>query len=363
MKPKLFYGGQPGDGYGWGVCNRHLIQEFQNYYAVETLTPQSKDWDNPQLPGILWTPIRNESLHSTCPARGLRTIGYTFFENLLPISAAYAAHHYDLIFAGSTWCTERLRAAGIPNTATLIQGIDAQIFNAEGGEVPPDSPFTIFSGGKMELRKGQDLVIRAVHVLQQRYADVRLVCAWHNAWPESLQTMASSPYLRFELGTGSWPQQVTHLCAVNGLNPTVLRAMPNLSQEKLAGLYRKTHLGLFPNRCEGGTNLVMMEYMACGRPVIASNWSGHTDILTPENSYALRPARSLQVKNRAGDLVADWSEPDLEELVEKLDFAYHHRDELGEKGESAGTHLTKFTWAETARKAHLMIGGESDTFP
>ncbi len=41
----------------------------------------------------------------------------------------------------------------------------------------------VFSGGKFELRKGQDVVIRAYRVLQDRHPDVMLVNAWFNPWP------------------------------------------------------------------------------------------------------------------------------------------------------------------------------------
>ena len=36
----------------------------------------------------------------------------------------------------------------------------------------------------------------------------------------------------------------------------------------MAGVYRNSDVGLFSNRCEGGANLVLMECMACGKPVV-----------------------------------------------------------------------------------------------
>ena len=42
----------------------------------------------------------------------------------------------------------------------------------------------VFSGGKFELRKGQDVVIRAYRVLEDRHPDVMLVNAWFNPWPD-----------------------------------------------------------------------------------------------------------------------------------------------------------------------------------
>ena len=47
-----------------------------------------------------------------------------------------------------------------------------------------------------------------------------------------------------------------------------------LEQEDLAEVMNKTDIGIFPNRVEGGTNLVLMEYLACGKPVIASYGTG-----------------------------------------------------------------------------------------
>ena len=47
--------------------------------------------------------------------------------------------------------------------------------------------FVIFSGGKFEYRKGQDIVIRAVKVMQERHQDVVLINAWVNAWQQSFE--------------------------------------------------------------------------------------------------------------------------------------------------------------------------------
>ena len=45
-------------------------------------------------------------------------------------------------------------------------------------------------------------------------------------------------------------------------------------------VYQNTDVGIFPSRCEAGTNLVMMEYMACGKPAIATVGTGLTVRLT-----------------------------------------------------------------------------------
>ena len=165
----------------------------------------------------------------------------------------------------------------------LIQGIDPQLFHPTGEE-PDDERFILFSGGKFELRKGQDLVLRAFKALQDKYPDLWLVNCWYNLWPESMRLMESSRHIRFEAHAGPWQEVMRRTYALNGLDASRIVTCDLMSPELLPELYRHTHLGVFPNRCEGGTNLVLMEYMACGRPAIVSYASGHTDVVTESNA-------------------------------------------------------------------------------
>jgi hypothetical protein len=53
-------------------------------------------------------------------------------------------------------------------------------------------------GGKLELRKGQDLVVAAFRVFRQRHPEARLIVAWHNSWLGHMRTIARSPHTRGE---------------------------------------------------------------------------------------------------------------------------------------------------------------------
>ena len=66
--------------------------------------------------------------------------------------------------------------------------------NPVGTELLPGR-FVVFSGGKLELRKGQDIVVAAFRAFVERHPDAVLVNAWHNAWPKlakSIQVGASA---------------------------------------------------------------------------------------------------------------------------------------------------------------------------
>jgi glycosyltransferase involved in cell wall biosynthesis len=351
----LFFAGQPGEAYGWGICNKYLLRELAKLTCVRAISETSAEWHSQSLPGDLFTPLQDHDLNPATPAHGFRNYGYTFFEHELTDKAVVNAQRFDAVFAGSTWCRQRLQEKGIANGVVLIQGIDTELFHVD--PIPgTDAQFLVFSGGKFELRKGQDLVLRAMQHLQQKYPDIMLVNAWFNQWPASLQTMVSSPHIRFEARPGSWLEQMRHLYCLNGLTPDRVITMPLLPQAKMAQIYHLTDVGLFPNRCEGGTNLVMMEYMACGKPVIATYGSGHCDVITEANALLLKSLRPFNVLHPSGQLQARWHEPFLDEIIAQVEYAYHHRDHVRRLGLQAAENLKQFTWERTARTIVRTLG-------
>jgi glycosyltransferase involved in cell wall biosynthesis len=239
---------------------------------------------------------------------------------------------------------------GIRNCGVLIQGIDPNLFYPFEEEREESERFVIFSGGKFELRKGQDLVLKAFQILQDKYPDMWLVNCWFNIWPESMRLMSHSSHIRFEAHPGSWQETMQHTYALNGLDASRIVTCDLMPAELQRELYRNTDIGVFANRCEGGTNLVLMEYMACGKPVIAAYTSGHRDILTEGNAVLLKDLKDYPIKGSKRQLVARWQEPSLGELIERIEWAYHHRDEIRRLGRNAGEDLKHFTWEACARR-------------
>jgi glycosyltransferase involved in cell wall biosynthesis len=94
--------------------------------------------------------------------------------------------------------------------------------------------------------------------------------------------------------------------------------------------------------------------MACGKPAIASYNSGHLDVLTNENSLPIRAQSPLTMNDDQGPC-ARWQEPSLDETIEKLEWAYNHRDELQRIGDRAGTDLSRFTWRRAAEQFYALL--------
>ena len=317
---KLYFLGKPGDGYGWGVANANLIRELSKLCNVVLDTSSRAEFDAP-----VFMPVVDAALTPSRKVKAPRQIGYCFTEWPLDVNAAITAKRYDVLFAGSDWNTEKLKAVGIKQAETLVQGVDFDKFKP----CPPSERkgFVVFSGGKYEFRKGQDYVIAAMRHFMKQHADVVLLAAWHNPWPQTMESMKNSWLVK-------WGDEF------NGLPMDRVFRFPALPNDKVQSIYAQSHIGLFPNRCEAGTNMVMCEYMATSRPVIATYAHGHKDVL--DDSQYL-------VKN--GDLdAAGWFNPPVSDIIHQLETAYNNRAELQAKGEQARKLIERFTWADAAKK-------------
>ncbi len=334
-----------GENFGWGVCSKYLIKEVQQLTKVQIFNSAG---DTLVFNGTIFHALQGADLKTLHTVRGKQNIGYTFFENELSDESIENGKQLDLILGGSIWNRNKLKEKGFAAAECLIQGIDETIFYPRDN-IRKDSLFTIFSGGKFELRKGQDLVLRAVSILQQKYSDVILVNAWFNIWLGTMTSMRQSKHIYFNPRGNDWLEFVANLCIDNKLDLSRVITLPLTNNNLLPDIYSKTDIGLFPNRCEGGTNLVLMEYMACGKPVIASYNSGHTDVLTNQNSLPLLEQNPYYLYDENNNnLIADWRESSLDEIVSKLEWAYHHRQEINTIGNAADEFMKSFTWKKSA---------------
>ncbi len=347
-KDNLFLALSAGENFGWGVCSKYLNKEVPKIYKDTTVWDFQKYGDvEKEVDGTVFHALTGLEFESLSKLWGKKNIGYTFFENELIDQSLENSKKYDLVLGGCTWCCDKMEEKGIANTEVLIQGIDPDIFYPIDEEKDEDL-FVIFSGGKFELRKSQDLVLKAIKILQQKYSDIVLVNAWYNMWPQTMELVAHSKHIKFELKGDKWIDKMNHLYEINDIDKSKVLTYELIPNKELREFYKQTDIGLFPNRCEGGTNLVLMEYMACGKPVVGAYTSGHKDVLTEQNSLLLKEMipHKIFYDNK---LWADWEEPKLEEIIAQIEYAYHNRKEIKKLGKQAGEDMKNFTWADSAK--------------
>jgi glycosyltransferase involved in cell wall biosynthesis len=130
-----------------------------------------------------------------------------------------------------------------------------------------------------------------------------------------------------------------------------LGPVPNAGMGQLV---READVALFPNRCEGGTNLVAMECMASGVPTILAANTGHLDLvdggcIVLERQGAVRPTGHF-----AG--TEGWGESDVEEVLEALEWAYARRGEAAEVGAAGALSMRGLTWSHQVDQLLEAVG-------
>ncbi len=276
---------------------------------------------------------------------GEPTVAMIFFENTwLTPDAIAKAKSYDLIVGGSTWNAEVLKSYGLNHVAAIFQGIDPTIFHPAPKSNLFADRFVIFSGGKLEYRKGQDIEIAAFKGFQQRHSEALLLTAWHNFWP---QFMAGLEQTGNVVGLPQVTQdkrlRITEWLVANGIPGEAVIDIGPLPNHLVGQIIREADVAVFTNRCEGGTNLAAMECLACGIPTIISGNTGHLDIIAEDHCYPLRKQDAVQ-PTAIFPGVEGWGESDVEEVVENLEKVYNDREAAKKRGQAAVAFMQDLTW-------------------
>ena len=288
--------------------------------------------------------------------KGRANVGVVFLESTkLDSEAVERARGMDRLLAGSSWNRALLRAHGLETVETVLQGVDPALFHPAPRRGFLADRFLVFSGGKLERRKGQDLVLAAFRIFAARHPDALLATAWRSFLPQvarSLDVSALAAPVPFH-ADGQF--DVAGWATASGVPPRQMLDLGLIPNAALPPILREMDVALFPNRCEGGTNLVAMEAMACGVPTILSRNSGHLDLIEHGNCYPLLRQDALTGDEGGLDGLDGWGESDVEEILEALEAAYADRDEARRRGLRGAETLARMTWAQTAQQVKAAI--------
>lgn len=279
---------------GWGVNGANLARHASlagwQVYADggidwSTLPPwwRLEGWDVlPHVKGMRYTSALYAAGNGVAPhiEPGLadRFLIETFLEDTAKITPdvvdAYNAAH--AVIVGSWWNYTLLRDAGVTNLALIHQGADTAGLMG----VPEQERRFIFSGGKLEQRKAQDVVIAAFREYLTVDRDAVLVTAWQNPWLRTVQGIDASGHVRgippFRPGTQTL--DVAGWCEKNGIprkNVVDLGVLPSYA---LQSAIASCHLAIQVSRAEGGVPLPALEALAHGVPVLTVDGTGTADL-------------------------------------------------------------------------------------
>lgn len=128
-------------------------------------------------------------------------------------------------------------------------------------------------------------------------------------------------------------------------------------QETLREFYSSQHVLISTSRGEG-KNLPALEFLSTGGTVIATNWGGHTQWLSPTIGYPLSFSLS-PVSPKTPECL--WAKADKDHLKQLMLHAYTHRDELARKGDTAARLIPQMcAWPTAIDRLMTRVGELSE---
>ena len=186
---------------------------------------------------------------------GTPNVGRCIFEDTRLEKLDDKLANCDVVLCASRWNADMLKAKTSKRVEIIYEGVDTTLFRP--GPRPgllDQSKFYIFSGGKVEYRKGHDLVLLAFKEFSRRHDDAVLVTAWHSPWPQLSVGFKGKLNAPLELAADG-TIHVKKWVASNGINPDKVIEIKQIANPLMPGVLCDMDCALFPSRAEACTNL------------------------------------------------------------------------------------------------------------
>jgi len=128
----------------------------------------------------------------------------------------------------------------------------------------------------------------------------------------------------------------------------------NIEYKKMVDLYNIGNVFVSPTRAEA-FNLPCLEACACGLPVITTAYGGQTDYIEDMKNGLLVTYDLSEVEHDVQYEGCSWAVPDIQDLREKLRYAYDHPKEIERMSKEALKTAKDYQWKNTAEKIKELI--------
>lgn len=312
---------------GLWVIGGPEVYNQEDYQLIQQGLATARMWDNKAPCVKIW----HQHDMAQFAGKGKR-IGFPFFElDKFSKQEKHSLNSLDSIFVTSNWAKEIiLSETDIKEVGVIPLGVDLKIFSEKEHNYTDKTIF--FNCGKWEIRKGHDILVEIFNNAFEKEDNVEL-------W-----MMCSNPFLSQE-EQNAW----ISLYKTSKLGDKI-KILPRVkTHEEVYNIMKSVDCGIFPSRAEGW-NLELLEVMACGKDVIATNYSAHTEFCNSNNSHLVEIKEQEVAYDGKWFLgnVGSWAKISSEEIE---CFVSHMRDVHKNKTKNTNGVLTarQFTWQQSAR--------------
>lgn len=245
----------------------------------------------------------------------------------------------DKLFACSNWAKNVIEDQ-VPeqegNVSVVPLGVDTNIFQPCKSL---DNDKTIFGNfGKFETRKGHDVLPEIFNKAFEKDDNVILTMMPHN-------------FFLTQEETNEWVNKYKN----TKLGDKILFFNRQKSQKMVYNIMSQIHCGIFPSKAEGW-NLEALEMLACGKPIIITNATAHTEFCNNENSHLIEmnsgyePAKDVKFFDGSFEWKKFGSD-EVDQAVEHMRYIHKANMEGNLKVNTAGINTAnKYSWKNMAHK-------------
>ncbi len=275
----------PINNLGYGIAGYNLLKELYQIDNTIALYPISRP-ENMDDTHIISISINNQlyfDKHRPCiklwHQHDLQTkvgngtyFGFPIFElTKFNSHEIVSLSHCDKIMVCSNWAKEvvmnNVNKFDQSDIHVIPLGVDATVFRP--CTLPNKRSTTVFLNcGKWEIRKGHDIIVECFNRAFTYHDDVELWMLCDNPFIGEQNNEWKSLYKNSQLGEK-------------------IRIIPRQQTQKdVYNIMRLSDCGIFPSRAEGW-NLELLEMMSCGKHVITTNYSAHTEFCNNQNTMLI----------------------------------------------------------------------------
>lgn len=245
----------------------------------------------------------------------------------------------------SDFNVQTYKASGVLDVCRIPFGIDTKLFTPAGNifDFTPkrDGDFIFLTNGDYTERKNFEGLIEAY---VKEFTDRDKVCLIIKThWNGFIKRYKDECIRRLK-------EIVRRFNSINA--PRMLFLGDKLPYYELPKLYRAANCFVLFSRGEG-LGLPYAEALACGVGVISTNFGGQMQFLNEKNALFVNADIKViddleYIRKCLWALNHSWAHPHMNDMRQKLRFAYEMRDVMKEKGLEGRAEMEKLTWQNCA---------------